>query len=1260
METNKELELNNGENVPPPDTTNTISATESEVANIIVSEFQQSLEGENVAMVEATNILTEDNDSAASEPKDDDMEVDEPIVKELEQVREEPMLVSFNESNEDTSLKQDESGEVAMTIEQIPETVDEIPNETIVETEVPHQEHTVQHEVASEQHEASIEQHVVANEQHEASVEQHEASVEQHEASVEQHEESIEQHEESIEQHEESIEQHEESVEQHEESIEQHEASVEQYEVSLKDETSVEQLESSTEQHEASVEQHEETVLEQMDQSTEQITEIIDDMQETVPDNIQVIEGEIEDHKDIVDEEHEHIEEATIIKVDECKASEESLYNQESNGTEDEEEELEEYEEITQEGTVLVVASGEPEMKEIVVRTPDGREGTVTVQQVTDENGQVYLVETMDNVIVMDEDGSHHVEHVENAPRPKVPSHVLGRNIENPSVDPFRNGKAPPKPRLGVKIPYRNLTSQIVSKQEITAEIMERSKRCSKQSPSGQNLFAKRLTQTLAKKLAPSKKKSVEGSTPHIIKKEQFNNSDLIAILEGDGDDPEPEIEAEPEVPEPEEPFIMTKEMERAIALKQLRELPDDPPVEAKRPVPPKKDEFTFSKEDDIEKSLKQIEEVPNLRKIKRNRTDLAREEEDDIPKPTRFTSSVPLKTYTRKRKQSEEVIPEPKSNVPSPTKPVSDSTKKIDLPSNSKNYITKSSRIIKKKIIWDPDEVSPKKMLKTGENNKDRLITVVRKEVSNEDKKLVAIKKLKEEELKKADLKKCEKNEIPKKADGSKKLQTSPKMESPKPEKKILVKAVSPHKLDNKMTNEKLAALKGKKRPTEVDKLLMDEGAVNMLYSFKNSEDDSRTKKVNKSLMSKTNELLNDLQTNTDKVSPKALRKKDGTPIQLIKTHKKSASPAPITAMSRQKSRDSVRSSIYSSPGSPGSNADASRIIRRHSSSSFSSEDENDSDMEDDEEIKEKVREVREVRAIRRKADTSLDTIKKRRKEKDDSHDIDHNEAQFNKLVDSDDDKYDDFKTFTVKKVDQVVEIILHCNDKDNVYLKIEMMQEISIILKELEQDADCNVAYITSSGNSFMKGIKYKSLVAQKEVTRKNLAKKMATSVRDFLLALANFPKLIVAGVHGNNIGLGVTMLPLFDMVVSNSSATFHIPNADIGCMAEGGSLLLLPHLSQNVLISELLFVSQKLEASEALKLGLVSKVLETETFEESVNTLLTILSTKSAQFMEATKKQLRNRMIPDITAALNSETENLVQQWISSECQKNFSDI
>ena len=63
-----------------------------------------------------------------------------------------------------------------------------------------------------------------------------------------------------------------------------------------------------------------------------------------------------------------------------------------------------------------------------------------------------------------------------------------------------------------------------------------------------------------------------------------------------------------------------------------------------------------------------------------------------------------------------------------------------------------------------------------------------------------------------------------------------------------------------------------------------------------------------------------------------------------------------------------------------------------------------------------------------------------------------------------------------------------------------------------------------------------------------------------RKFIKSLAEFNKPIVAGVQGSAVGLGVTMLPLFDLVIASDKATFNTPYGKLGQVAEGASILTL----------------------------------------------------------------------------------------------------
>lgn len=105
------------------------------------------------------------------------------------------------------------------------------------------------------------------------------------------------------------------------------------------------------------------------------------------------------------------------------------------------------------------------------------------------------------------------------SPRPlHIPPHLMGRDLNNPAQDLVGTNRRVQKPRLGVKVPYRNLTSQIVTQDEIAQEILERQMRKYSYTDvpeGGDVLFAYKLTHRLANKITSNEnldKKNLEAA----------------------------------------------------------------------------------------------------------------------------------------------------------------------------------------------------------------------------------------------------------------------------------------------------------------------------------------------------------------------------------------------------------------------------------------------------------------------------------------------------------------------------------------------------------------------------------------------------------------------------------------------------------------------------------------------------------------------------------------------------------------------------
>jgi chromodomain protein Y len=97
------------------------------------------------------------------------------------------------------------------------------------------------------------------------------------------------------------------------------------------------------------------------------------------------------------------------------------------------------------------------------------------------------------------------------------------------------------------------------------------------------------------------------------------------------------------------------------------------------------------------------------------------------------------------------------------------------------------------------------------------------------------------------------------------------------------------------------------------------------------------------------------------------------------------------------------------------------------------------------------------------------------------------------------------------------------------------------------------------------------------------------MANALERLVLALSSFPKLLVAAVNGAAVGLGVTLLPLFDIVYANDKAQFSSYYSRLGQVPEACASVLLPMASP---VREMLLLGRALSAQELVTLGLVTQ--------------------------------------------------------------------
>lgn len=165
---------------------------------------------------------------------------------------------------------------------------------------------------------------------------------------------------------------------------------------------------------------------------------------------------------------------------------------------------------------------------------------------------------------------------------------------------------------------------------------------------------------------------------------------------------------------------------------------------------------------------------------------------------------------------------------------------------------------------------------------------------------------------------------------------------------------------------------------------------------------------------------------------------------------------------------------------------------------------------------------------------------------------------------------------------------------------LSFAMWQALPGLLAQLADNPEVRVVILRGHGrDAFASGADISEFKELRSNPQQAAVYTKATT--DAFEALWNFPKPLIAMVHGFCVGGGSGVAICCDMRFADEKAKFGIPAAKLGLPYEIGGVQRLVQVLGPTHAKELLFTARLLNAQEALSMGLVNQVLPTEALED-----------------------------------------------------------
>jgi enoyl-CoA hydratase len=179
------------------------------------------------------------------------------------------------------------------------------------------------------------------------------------------------------------------------------------------------------------------------------------------------------------------------------------------------------------------------------------------------------------------------------------------------------------------------------------------------------------------------------------------------------------------------------------------------------------------------------------------------------------------------------------------------------------------------------------------------------------------------------------------------------------------------------------------------------------------------------------------------------------------------------------------------------------------------------------------------------------------------------------------------------LSRVDGAVAVVtLNRAQKYNA-LTAEMLDELVSTLKELDGRADVRAIVLFGSPKAFSAGADTGTLASASATTlwRSGFSEKWDR--------VAEIETPLIAAVSGYALGGGLELALLCDIIIADSSAVFGLPESHIGIIPGAGGTQRLVRAVGKSLAMDMLLSGRRIDAQEALRAGLVSRV--TDSLEE-----------------------------------------------------------
>ena len=220
---------------------------------------------------------------------------------------------------------------------------------------------------------------------------------------------------------------------------------------------------------------------------------------------------------------------------------------------------------------------------------------------------------------------------------------------------------------------------------------------------------------------------------------------------------------------------------------------------------------------------------------------------------------------------------------------------------------------------------------------------------------------------------------------------------------------------------------------------------------------------------------------------------------------------------------------------------------------------------------------------------------------------------------------------------------------------LTVQVMGALADRLEEAAADPGTRSVVITGAGNAFSAGGDIGFLQELPGMEAGRIREIVYGNFQRVPRAIRTMDKPVIAAVNGPAVGAGCEIAVACDFRIASERARFGEVWVGLGCIPAMGGMFLLPRIVGLAKATELVMTGAVIDAAEALRIGLVGRVVAPAELEATAQELARRLARGPTRALAAAKRALDR----GLDSTLGAELETTLEQQIQCFATRDFAE-